>query len=304
MTKEYKKITFSLRSLADLIRLSGKHSKEDFSTIEEDLNKIMNLKTPDDEFAQSINSLEETANKLLNHLEEIKTYASRLEYQISGKLTSILRALAQTKLLELLPRESEDEEAKAIKQKVEEIIRFVNKKLNEQVTIEKRLLKGKKIKGHFWDKLINDNKRLAKQEKKAGSLLEALGDEEEDDAYEKVKKALQHIINSGGKISHEDFQAAAEAIITYLEVLEEEFKEIFKVEVDVELQQEELANELKELASEKTETNIEQVKLNMRTTLLFKIINRLLYLIRRDKQQAKKERKEIKTLLAEEEKKI
>ncbi len=296
MTKQYKKLVFSLRSLADLIKVSGKRIKVEFSVIHSDLERIMDLSTPDDRFEESLQEFEKNANLLLDQLEALKIYAEKMEYRTGNKLKHLIQLCAQVHLFKLVPQGDSAEEkysANEIQIKLDQILKEVTKRLKEQVKIEKRLFKGKHLRGHFWTELVNSDKRLAKQEKHYGSLLESLGDDEID-AYEGVKRALQHIVNSDGQISHEDFNHAVQAILEYLKIVEEEFETLFDAEIDDELQESHLGDELDSLADEPVSNEVERRKRSMRTAVLLKIMRRYYSLMGRDFKEAKKLRRTIK----------
>ena len=133
MTNSYEHMTYSLRSLSDLIRLSGKRVKHNISFIEESISEF-----EDGNFSNLAKFRSELA-KVLSDLENLKHYSQKSEYETSIDISNLISLCNEQNLYSYFEKKS----LNSVKTELEKIISCVNSELSDPIKNERRLKKNK-----------------------------------------------------------------------------------------------------------------------------------------------------------------
>jgi len=277
--KQYKKITFSLRSLGHLIRISGRETKSNFSEMLKDIKEIGQGKY------DNLDNFENTVKDLIDSLEKIKRFARRLEFKESNTLRDVVHIALVNHVFSLIDK-GVSRDAKA---KLEEIVKDLSSALKDEVKNERRLLKGMTPRGGLWKSLLSSKKRISKQEIKEGRMLDHLANEEEG-VYSQLVAAINYLAANKGKITAKESSQIGNLLVRFVSLVEEEFEVLFEVNLNAEVQESSIEKELDELEKIDNDKVKEVVK---------RLHDKYSKLITADLKEAKIMRREEKGIIAD-----
>ena len=255
MRNDFKRNTLSLYSLGQLIKFSGRDVKSDIGNLTSLISKVK--KDPSE---NNINELKNFFEEFLKHVENIKKFDRKLEHQNIEKIENFIALVLNYKLFNFLLKDDIHD----VRTKFFEIIDFVIKSLKDETRSERHLLHEKKPVGSFWNNLMNSDKKLARQEIKAGRLVDHLTSQE-DNLYHQIVSSLHYIKDKKGKISHDEFHIISNLILDFVNVLKQEFILEFDVEQDAELEEfrfEKDLDDLKKLNNKELNSVLDKLKKN------------------------------------------
>ena len=234
---DFKRNNLSLYSLGQLIKFSGRNVKSDVSNINSLISKVKKDPSQD-----NISELKNFFDEFLKHIEQIKKFDRKLEHQNVEKIENLIVLVLNYKLFNFLLKD----EVHDVRSKFFEIIDFVIKSLKDETRSERHLLHEKRPVGSFWDNLMNSDKKLVRQEVKAGRLVDHLV-AQEDNLYHQIVSSLNYIKDKKGKISHDEFHIISNLILDFVNVLKQEVALEFDVENESELEEYRIEKDLSEL---------------------------------------------------------
>lgn len=222
---QFQRTKNSLTTLAHMVAVSGSQDSQESVEV---LKAIEAVKKNQPGAAEKLYDL---YGKLQKHLEDIKKFGKKIEYQQVNKLKEVLHLCAINNILSGTTKEKRA----VLEKRVKLLLKKLRKGFDEQIKEEKKLLKKKHPEGSVWTHIISgpgtkvDGPIL-------GDKLKTVAQQEEE-LYNQIIKSLPMPGTMYKFPFNINKEKVSKLLIRYLALLELEFEHLFKIQLDVDVKE-------------------------------------------------------------------